>query len=322
MKFATAFKATTFALTILLSTLTLASGSTIGNGGQGVFCKATNKIQLFDFFEASVLRGVHTDIGPSSLNYTQKVDLLLSRLERLDPVRAEFYRERFASFAGESRFVEKSELIAIPDANSPVIPHGCEIVQLAIQRKPNFPGEAYYLIDGDKWKLMNADQKAGLVLHEIIYREALEMGATNSEGARYLNSTLASGGFNQLKFADYNEILASLQFRRYTIFKMEKSKDVVFSSYIVGNLANGQVGAYCKSVLPDSRVMTLSEANSSYPALGSAIIDWFGTKHHNTKLTGVLLDESKRPVAMELTESSITPSPSQSASALCIWERN
>ena len=43
--------------------------------------------------------------------------------------------------------------------------------------------------------MLDNNGKAGLILHELIYREAIEGGATESTAVRYFNSMLASNRF-------------------------------------------------------------------------------------------------------------------------------
>jgi hypothetical protein len=246
----------------------------VGNGGEGVYCPGSGEITLFDYYEANVLRGLQPNLGPIQNTYQQKLSLLLSRLAQFDPARAAIYRNRVNSFESESRFVTGADLTPIPDSNSPVIPRGCQIVQLAVQRPPTFPGEAYYLLDKEKWDLMSNDQRAGLVFHEIIYREALGVGATDSSGARYLNSTIASDSLSGMKNSEYLNILLKLNFWRYTIFQSPLKDTFVF---IIGGSTFGidEAEKACRAFpVPGAHVPSELELQSFYPAFGNALQEW------------------------------------------------
>jgi hypothetical protein len=64
--------------------------------------------------------------------------------------------------------------------------------------------------------LLDEDNKAGLVLHEIIYQEALKYGQKDSRGSRYLNSYITSSKFEALTLAQYLERLKAVGIITYT----------------------------------------------------------------------------------------------------------
>lgn len=188
-----------FTILLLLTPSTaLKAGGLVNNGGKVVVCAGENgspgTIRLFDYYEAKMLRDWDFALGDPSLPVQDKVDLVLSRLESFDGLRAEKYRLWSRDFWTEAEFLT-STLPDVPD-QEPVMdpPEGCTYSQIIIQRRPVFSGDKRYFVNKKLFEssAFSADQKAGLILHEVIYREAIEFGAENSIGARYLNTLFSA----------------------------------------------------------------------------------------------------------------------------------
>jgi hypothetical protein len=78
------------------------------------------------------------------------------------------------------------------------LPKNCELKQIAIQiRNPDL-FDKRYVINQDLWNSLDTDNQAALVLHEIIYRMAIEQGASDSVGARLINSLIFSDTVSNL----------------------------------------------------------------------------------------------------------------------------
>jgi len=58
--------------------------------------------------------------------------------------------------------------------------------------------------------LLDSDHQAGTIMHEIVYREALELGHEDSAKARVLNVMLASGEVESMYQDEYQEWMISL----------------------------------------------------------------------------------------------------------------
>lgn len=297
-------------------------GGSVGNGGQGVYCKKTNSIELFDYYEARVMRNL--TFTRTRLTYKEKLEAILKRIERVDRVRAQFFREKMADFQKEVQFVADSTLEPIPDANSLVVPKGCEVVQMAVQRPPRFPGEKYYFVDDSKWKLMNDDQKAGLILHEIIYRESIGLGEKTSEAARYLNSTLASDQFPSMSRADYLKMLSLTRFRRYTVY--DSPNETVFLPYIGDNPnRRDRMEDDCRSVVPGSFVADEAAIKALYPAFGAAAIEWEESQERavdpSQPFLAELFDDQQKPFeALIFADHIEAKTGAGSTGHLCIWK--
>src|SRR5450432_3077511 len=86
----------------------------------------------------------------------------------------------------------KGPLQGISDHGYIPVPPGCRIEQLAIQLKDDDGDGKRYLIDEDYWKGLDNDHRAGLILHEITYREAISLGAKDSIKTRYYTALISS----------------------------------------------------------------------------------------------------------------------------------
>src|SRR4051812_3135308 len=68
-----------------------------GNGGDVVVCKTPTGevewIELLDFWEAHIVRGINRDLGPKTLSVKEKIKLALSRWEKYSPRRARLFAE-------------------------------------------------------------------------------------------------------------------------------------------------------------------------------------------------------------------------------------
>ncbi|MGZ3790382.1 MAG: hypothetical protein ACXVLQ_17755 [Bacteriovorax sp.] len=194
-------------LMALLSSMPSHAGNDVGNGGNIVTCFNTQgqfkSIELLDFYEARTMRDIQTDLGPSNQSLDQVMTILLSRLAERNPTRAAHYQDWYSTFFKDAKLLSGIELIEIPDSHHVAVPVGCKVQQIVNQRNPEFPEDKRYTINKDLWDMLDGPGKAGLVLHELIYREAIEGGATESTTVRYLNSLLASNHFRNLSQFEY-----------------------------------------------------------------------------------------------------------------------
>lgn len=198
----------------LAAPLTFA-GNERGNGGDGVVCvsepRSTKNVELLDFFEARVFRGLEIVTSPQG-DYREIVSEKLERLRYFDPRRAESYRVAVDEFLDRSLMLRDVTLVDISDSSHLAFPNNCQVEQLAIQRAPMFPQDKKYTINQDLWERLSAQGKAGLLLHEIVFGEALSLGHENSIKTRFFVSYLFSRAFETATRENYNEVLRLVDF--------------------------------------------------------------------------------------------------------------
>lgn len=195
-----------------------------GHGGKVVICPTAadpdQVVDILDYYEAKKL-GISIDLGPGTLSVQEKVDLVIRRIERLQPYRARSYRILFNQIMQDLEILEKGfeqrgkillfqdePLKDVQDSLEEFIPAcgGGRIQQVVLQRKPRFPEERLLTIYKKLWKGLSHDQKAGLILHELIYNEAIQIGQTDSVRVRYFNAKVSSANFEKLNTVDGNQI--------------------------------------------------------------------------------------------------------------------
>lgn len=253
-------QASTAILASLLS-LFANAGTAVSGGGGAVYCGTNHPAELFDFYEARVLRNIEIDLGAG--DHMQLVRNALQRIAKHDPERAYEYSDLADTFMQEAKFLPNVMLSEVPDVGNVALPVGCELRQVVIQAEPNFPGDPYYIVSKDLWDLMNESSKAGLILHEIIYREAIERGQKSSVNVRYFNSMIANKNFNQLSLANYAELINLIQF--YVGFVWQHPQTQMWWSL------ESESSSDCRE--QGGRRPTQSDLDSSYPLLGKALKD-------------------------------------------------
>jgi len=278
-----------------LSAATLAADR-VGNGGDILLCGQPDNTFVFehaemlDHYEARTLRNIQRDMGPPDMPVMEKVELVLSRLDRFeDRQRAQIYRERAAHFMEEARFISNIELIDIPDSDHIGIPANCWIKQIAIQNEPQFPEDPYYVISQDLYDYLDNDGKAGLILHEIVYREALTYGHQNSKNTRYFNSYLSSDRMERLSPAQYAGILDAAKLPR--LFEWEHP--ITHNQWSIvrvalGGPVPGYAGEEACILHPNSRVATFQEVSAAYPWIGAVLGDYDYLKSSSGPTAGQL----------------------------------
>lgn len=147
---------------------------------------------------------IQFELAPDGMDPIVKAKSIVARLQTVDPARADIYKQKLETFVDNTRFF-KGRIIPANDTNRPYAPEGCVAEQIIAQRKPELPHDKLFNINVSFFKLLAEDQ-VGLILHEIIYAEALSLGKTNSRGSRYLNAWLAS--HETITEKEYRDVLS------------------------------------------------------------------------------------------------------------------
>ncbi|WP_413290663.1 hypothetical protein [Bdellovibrio sp. HCB337] len=208
-----------------LAILFLASGSfswadstEFGNGGSAVVC--TLPIRMYDAVEAKARYGMEPVLpkGPSA-DYCQKQNdnctlvakTIVSRLKKMDPQLETILQSLVNNFWSEA-MLTYYDLLPVHDTGVGFIERGCELKQLAIQHRPLFEEDRRYFIDRKIWDHMFDDQRAVLIVHEVLYNYALQLlpETNSSEKIRYFNALLLSNKISVLAPEKYQVIKAKV----------------------------------------------------------------------------------------------------------------
>lgn len=202
----------------------------VGNGGNAVLCPATHSAELLDYYEARILRNMNVSMGGAK-EAVAVAQFVVQRLKKISPLRALAYQKYIKSFISESRFLKGVELVEVNDSGHIFLPNNCKIVQVALQKAPMFPGDGRYVINQDVWDQMPVSSQAGLILHEVIYREALEFGSYDSRAVRYLNSILAADLLSTYTKTRFAQLMIDIGFSAYedfgTVLKSDGSLNII-----------------------------------------------------------------------------------------------
>jgi len=192
-----------------------ATGGSTG-GGNVTVCRdpktGSEKLRLLDYYEAEILMPELKPALGNGETELDRVQFVLNRLRRLDPKRAEEYEKVAESFDFNTRWING---VTLPDINDHAyVPKetNCKIEQVAIQRLTSFPEAKKYIVRKDYWDRLSVDDRAGLILHEVIYEEALRLGHKNSMNARYLNALFSSQKLDTMDRATYQERMMAMGF--------------------------------------------------------------------------------------------------------------
>jgi len=203
-----------------------AGGRTVGNGGDVLECKETGQsksYELLDFYEGRTIRHWPRQMGSKDGSVKNKIQFVLKNLERLSPERARKYMRQASRFTEDTLFLEGANLEDISDSDHIAIPRKCRIRQIANQSEPVLETDKRYVIDATLWRELDSDNQAGLILHEIIYREALELGHSNSVSVRLLNALISSSHIQELSVEQFTRILIDLGFEHTSMQGVEIS---------------------------------------------------------------------------------------------------
>lgn len=198
----------------------------VGNGGDVLICNTAPHARMFDVhesvsrydlipvfptFEAPVRHSPEdTTNGKEHLQIAIDIALeMMTRLKDKDPKRYQRYSQWIRDFPAESKFLDDTYLIDVPDIGVGALPVGCFLEQLIIQKNPLFPQSKRYTIAHDFWKHMPFEHQAAAIIHEVLYREAilLDNWISSSERIRYFNSLILSDEIKNMSLEQYREML-------------------------------------------------------------------------------------------------------------------
>ncbi len=193
------------------------AGDHVGGGGHAINCigvPGRKPYELLDFFEGREFFDLTPDLGVENLSVPEKIALVLDRLERLDPERAKRYRDSAQEILKTAKILPNMALPEIADHFILAIPEGCRIQQFAIQshylRRREF---VFFLLKKEIWDQVGNDDRAGIILHETVYADAIALGHTNSRSARRFLEHFLSREIEKMSREDYEKLVLEMGFK-------------------------------------------------------------------------------------------------------------
>ena len=199
----------------------------MGNGGDAVVCytdatrSTITSVQMFDYWEQEqVAKYGKIDLGAANLSVQDKIQIAVNRIAKFDPELATKIQKISMGLANNinSYLVTNYILPEIEDMNPKVIPTqlNCFIEQFAVQYKDVLTGTRRFYISEKFYNsvYISNESRAGLILHEAIYRNAiLTSSVSNSDGTRFFNYFISTRAFNTMnldRLEDYIKIIADV----------------------------------------------------------------------------------------------------------------
>ncbi len=187
----------------------------IGNGGDVVVCRGRSpRVQLLDFYEATKLANLKL-VEPDGETYVEKVKSLSRKVSARFPVLSRIIIDDLELFESRKRIMDDVQLEDISDSYHTVLPPDCRIAQIANQKAPLFPRHPWFIIDAALWSGLSEFHKAGLVVHEILYRHGLRYGLEHSLGVRYMVGLLFSAEFEEVSDHEWVQAYLNTLIRHY-----------------------------------------------------------------------------------------------------------
>jgi hypothetical protein len=206
---------TLFLSILFLFSIQIQAGQETGNGGDAVICtdrEGNITATLLDLYEMENNHGLKGHFS-SHPDFVMRADTQVNKLygwinddKERDGNYHEiptYYGKRVLKFMDRVLFVNE-ELQDIPDSYHTFIPRNCSIKQLAINTR-----NGIIKINKKIWNLLDKNNKAGLIIHELIYEDLVNSGHTNSMITRQLNAFIHGNSKKIFKQNSYGEMVAS-----------------------------------------------------------------------------------------------------------------
>jgi hypothetical protein len=178
-----------------------------GNGGFVLSC-GEQPLMVLDVYEAQK-RYYYPVVFSDKTEVVDKAEDILSRLSKIDPVRARLYTDWLKNFYQESQILIDTEFMETPDLGLVKKPMGCTLEQVIFQREPSRISPARYIINEKIWNRLDKDNQAALIIHELIYRDFLSGMSleSTSERIRLFNAMILGNKIAPLSLQEYIRIL-------------------------------------------------------------------------------------------------------------------
>ena len=208
-------------LTSLTTTVAASTGG--GNGGDVFICKDPSKNMVLDYYEG-VEKGMFKSFGDSKLTLEENFLEWIKLLEKTDTTRAIRFKQIGLEMINDIKQIEAGEVLVgkwisftdgnltdISDSEELVNPVDCVKYQIAIQTDQT-RGEKLLKIQRQLWNQISTNQQAILLAHELVYRDFISEGASDSKDARYYNQMVISGEIERMNtLCDYFNFITGLK---------------------------------------------------------------------------------------------------------------
>lgn len=154
-----------------------------GNGGHVFVCKDSSGKETITAYDDGYdsFAGVNRNLGPASLTYKQKIQIVIDKVKIYSPQVARLLRDEALHFEDNAKFVIQDDLplVEFPDRYGELnhFDPNCETMQFAVNFSIGTSGP-HYLVSNDLWKRSSSETKAIMVIHEVFYRHV----KSNSDG--------------------------------------------------------------------------------------------------------------------------------------------
>lgn len=157
-----------------------------------------SKIQILDFFEWEGHK-LKPEVFEKNLDYKIILKQQLEKLKNLAPQLASQYLDRSRSIESEMDFKKDHHLVDIEDSLHLSLPSSCKLKQIAIRKGQVLGEEKRFVMDQDSWNKLDEVNKAGLILHEVIYEHLVKLNRADSRIAREINRVIFSSELSKMK---------------------------------------------------------------------------------------------------------------------------
>lgn len=159
------------------------SGFGVGNGGFIEICLADKKVTLLDFAEARnrdpQYQIMETIDFLRHYSYTDLISVFIKRFERRAPHFSFFLLDNILKFYRRGAFINRPIITNIkPETH--LSNTGCLYQQAAINFRDKPFWEFNFLIDTGYFHMLDSVNKAGLIVHEVIYERAIEVSSPSA----------------------------------------------------------------------------------------------------------------------------------------------
>lgn len=195
-------------------------GFSSGGGGNSVICYGPNgeisEISLLDYVEG-VRKDQSLNKGVSLEGKTVREKLLsaFKRMEKRWPFLSEKLEQKALQVEKEMSLnlmgAQDGKLTPIIDMDLTFVPnknalgHQCKIVRFAVQEKEQLKGQRKFNFVKELYMHPRTSDttRAGIIIHEVLYEEAIKDGAKNSNFVRWLTYLISSPTFDVFEKEDF-----------------------------------------------------------------------------------------------------------------------